>query len=92
VLGELHGHLIRCLDPPAAARLIAGLANDPVFEWHDVSADLVHDALRDWIHRFHDQRISLTDAVTFALMKRERLTHAFAYDDDFTVAGFQLLT
>jgi predicted nucleic acid-binding protein len=91
VLGELHGHLVRRLDPPSAARIVAALSDDPIFEWNDVTADLVQRALRDWIHRFHDQRFSLTDAVTFTLMKRERLTHAFAYDDDFVMAGFQLL-
>ena len=91
VLAELHGHLIRRLEPPAAARILDGLVTDPLFEWHDVSVDLVQRALRDWIHGFHDQRFSLTDAVTFALMRRERLTQAFAYDDDFVVAGFQLL-
>lgn len=91
MLGELHGHLIRRLNPPAAARIVAGLVDDPMFEWHGASMDLVHRALRDWIHAYHDQHFSLTDAVTFALMKRERLTHAFAFDNDFVVAGFQLL-
>jgi predicted nucleic acid-binding protein len=91
VLAELHGHLIRRLEPSAAAVIVARLADDPMIEWHDVSVDLVQSALRDWVHRFHDQRFSLTDAVTFALMKRERLREAFAYDDDFTVAGFELL-
>jgi predicted nucleic acid-binding protein len=79
------------LDPSTAARIVAGLVDDPIFEWHDLSLDLMHHALRDWIHAYHDQRFSLTHAVTFALMKRERLTHAFAYDSDFVVAGFQLL-
>ncbi|MGH7616229.1 MAG: type II toxin-antitoxin system VapC family toxin, partial [Gemmatimonadaceae bacterium] len=70
---------------------IASLASDPMFEWHDATTDLVASALRDWIHAFHDQRFSLTDAVTFALMKRERMTRAFAYDAAFAVAGFHLL-
>ena len=48
-------------------------------------------ALDSWIGRFADQRLSLTDAVTFELMRREKLTHAFAFDADFVTAGFALL-
>lgn len=62
-----------------------------MIEWHDVTGDLMRSALRDWIYRFQDQRFSLTDAVTFALMKRERLAKAFAYDEDFVIAGFDLV-
>jgi predicted nucleic acid-binding protein len=91
VLGELHGHLIRRIDPDKASRVISTLVSDPMFEWHAVSLDLIREALSDWISRFGEQRFSLTDAVTFALMRRERVTRAFAYDADFITAGFELL-
>jgi predicted nucleic acid-binding protein len=51
----------------------------------------VDSAIHSWIARFADQRFSLTDAVTFELMRRERLQDAFAFDDDFRVAGYRLL-
>ncbi|MEP6780826.1 MAG: hypothetical protein ABJC26_13105 [Gemmatimonadaceae bacterium] len=38
-----------------------------------------------------DERFSLTDAVTLELMRRERITRAFAFDQDFSTAGFALL-
>ena len=91
VLGELHGHLIRRLEPADARRIVVGLTRDPSFEWIDVSADLVSRAFASWIERFADQRFSLTDAVSFEIMREERVTHAFAYDQDFVTAGFSLL-
>jgi hypothetical protein len=92
VLAELHGHLLRWRPPVAAAALLRALTADPACIWHDTSASLVDGALHGWIDRFADQRFSLTDAVTFELMRQERLRDAFAFDDHFRVAGFRLLT
>ena len=92
VLGELHGHLLRRRDPATARRVIAAMLEDPAFDWRDVSVALVRDAVAKWMARFSDQRFSLTDAVTFELMRDERLTRAFAFDQDFVTAGFELLT
>jgi predicted nucleic acid-binding protein len=44
-----------------------------------------------WLNRFPDQRFSLIDAVSFEVMRRERLTSAFAFDRQFEVEGFELL-
>jgi predicted nucleic acid-binding protein len=41
--------------------------------------------------RFADQELSLIDAVSFEVMRRNRLTHAFAFDRRFETAGFALL-
>ena len=49
---------------------------------------LVRDALSAWLERFRDQRFSLTDAVSFEVVRRERLTTPFAFDRDFATAGF----
>ena len=91
VLAELHGHLLRRLDPRAARRIIAAVIADPAFEWHDATLDLVHGAVERWIAGYPDQYFSLTDAVTFELMRRERISHAFAFDQHFVTAGFELL-
>ncbi len=91
VLGEFHGHLLRRIEPPAAQRVMAGLLADPIFEWHDGTVDLVRAALDGWIGRFADQHFSLTVAVTFEVMRREQLSQAFAFDQDFVTAGFALL-
>jgi predicted nucleic acid-binding protein len=34
----------------------------------------------------------LIDAVSFELMRRNKVTHAFAFDQHFAIAGFKLLT
>lgn len=92
VLAELHGHLIRRIEPAAARSAIAALLADPAFEWRDASRELVEGAIQQWMGRYADQRFSLTDAVTFELMRRERIRRAFAFDQDFVTAGFTLLS
>lgn len=91
VLAELHGHLLRWRGPAVARQVVAAVRRDPAYDWRDVDLDLVDAAMSGWLERFGDQRFSLTDAVTFALMRRERIKAAFAFDQDFRTAGFTLL-
>jgi uncharacterized protein len=91
VLGELHSHLLYLRGPPGARAALQQLVEDPVHEWLDVPASLVRDAIATWLDRYRDQSFSLINAVSFEVMRRERLTHAFAFDHHFTVAGFELL-
>lgn len=91
VLGELHAHLVRRADAAVARRVIAALLRDPAYEWLEVSAELVRAALSAWLERFPDQRFSMTDAVTFEIMRVQRVPRAFAFDRDFLTAGFELL-
>lgn len=39
-----------------------------------------------------DQKVSYTDCVSFALMKRQRLVRAFTFDRHFAAAGFEVWT
>jgi predicted nucleic acid-binding protein len=91
VLAELHGHLLRRLDPAGARRVLTAVIADPAFDWRDASIELVSGAVDRWLAGYADQRFSLTDAVTFELMRRERIAEAFAFDSDFVTAGFELL-
>lgn len=91
ILGELHSHLLYLRGPKEGRVVLSHLLSDPVHAWLDVSADLVHDAVTNWLARFADRRFSLVDAVSFEVMRRERLSHAFAFDEHFEVAGFELL-
>jgi len=92
VLAELHGHLLGHLDPAGARRLLRAVTEDPVYEWQDVGVEAVQAAASEWLERYPDQRFSLTDAVTFDLMRREKIRAAFAFDADFVTAGFERLT
>jgi predicted nucleic acid-binding protein len=51
-----------------------------------------HAAARAWIARLDDQRITYTDAVSFALMKAMPCTAVLGFDRDFAVAGFPFWT
>lgn len=90
ILGELYSHLLYLRGPAAARAVLTHLLDDPMHEWMDVTAALVREAQARWLVRFTDQRFSLIDAVSFEVMRRERMTHAFAFDRHFEVAGFQL--
>jgi len=83
--------MLRLRGPEAARNLIDALRRDTAYEWHEVDLDLIESAIGDWLRRFSDQRFSLTDAVTFEVMRRERLRIAFAFDRDFRTAGYDLL-
>jgi predicted nucleic acid-binding protein len=49
-----------------------------------------HDRARQWLARLADQRITYTDAVSFAVMESAGCAAAMSYDHDFVVAGFRL--
>jgi len=91
VLAELHGLLVKRADPSVARRTLSALFDDPAYRWFDAAADLARDAVRRWLERYHDQRFTLTDAVSFEVMRRERVRRAFAFDVHFVTAGFELL-
>jgi len=63
-----------------------------VHDWLPVSSNLEREAVTRWLVRFSDQDFSLIDAVSFEVMRRNRVTHAFAFDRQFAIAGFTLLT
>ena len=90
ILGELYSHLLHLRGPAGARAALTHLLDDPVHEWVDVTAALIREAKTRWLMRFTDQSFSLVDAVSFEIMRRERLTHAFAFDHHFEVAGFKL--
>ncbi len=91
VLGETHNHLLRAMGPERARAVTAALLRDASYEWLDATVPLIREALSRWLERYEDQAFSLTDAVSFEVMRRERLTTAFAFDQDFVTAGFDLL-
>lgn len=44
----------------------------------------------EWMERFSDQRFSMTDATSFALMESQEIKTAFSFDHHFEIAGFNL--
>lgn len=91
VLAELHGHLLQRRGGEAARMHLARLLGDPAYEWVDASIEVVREAQARWLERFNDQSFTLTDAVSFEVMRRARITTAFAFDHHFEIAGYSLL-
>jgi predicted nucleic acid-binding protein len=52
-----------------------------------VSEPLEREALR-WLRRHDERPYSFVDATSFALMRSLRIREAFAFDGDFSAAGF----
>lgn len=91
VLGEFHRLVLFRAGPAIARSALGALLADPMNEWLDVPVSTVSAAASAWMDRFRDQPFSLTDAVSFELMTREKLTRAFAFDRHFVTAGFKPL-
>jgi hypothetical protein len=92
VLGEFHGLLLKRAGGETARRTVAAVIADPAYEWLDAPAELVRAAVGAWLDRYRDQDFTLTDAVSFEVMRRERIRQAFAFDSHFVAAGFELLS
>lgn len=91
ILAEFHSHLLYLRGPTEARVAVSALLEDPVHEWLPVSSELEREAVGRWLGRFPGQDFSLIDAVSFEVMRRNRVTHAFAFDRHFAIAGFELL-
>jgi predicted nucleic acid-binding protein len=71
----------------AAAVRLAKDSTTFVIEWVD---DDLHAAGVRELERSRDRRVSLVDHVSFLVMRGRRVARAFAFDRDFTSAGFRL--
>lgn len=91
VLDEFHRLLLHRAGRGPARTAINRLLVDPTMRWLPVTPAIVSAAMSAWIDRFHDQDFSLTDAVGFELMKRERISEAFAFDRHFVEAGYRVV-
>lgn len=88
VLAEVHRFVLH-----RAGIRPAALALDRIVTSRHVTvrfAESNHDEeARRWIARFADQRLTYTDAVSFAVMKEAGIHRALTFDRDFAVAGFE---
>ncbi|MCZ6759411.1 MAG: hypothetical protein O7D29_03410 [Gemmatimonadetes bacterium] len=87
ILAEFHSHMTR-LARARAHIVLNALLEDPLYEWRETPAQLVSEASHAWLLRHGVQAFSLTDAVSFELMRQEKIDTAFAYWEGFRVAGF----
>lgn len=90
VLVELLNFLIRKVGLIAALKIAADIYHSVIIKIIPVSVEIEEEAL-NWLKRFSDQSFSMTDATSFAVMKKYKIQQAFTFDHDFSVAGFSIL-
>ena len=91
VIAEMHVLLLKFRGPATALKFLDGVAADPMHEVVDVDRDLRLTAIERWLRRFADQDLSLTDAVSFEVMRQRKLRRALTLDHHFAVAGYEVL-
>lgn len=90
IVAETHALIIARQHRLAAARFLQEIDATPDTTIVRVSAADERRA-REIIHGYSDKDFSLTDALSFAVMERLRIGHAFTFDRRFAQYGFALL-
>jgi uncharacterized protein len=90
VLTEIANSLSKIQWRSLAVETIEDFRNDPETEVIPVSSDLFSSALELYANRM-DKEWSLTDCISFVVMKVHQLTEALTSDHHFEQAGFKLL-
>jgi predicted nucleic acid-binding protein len=88
IIAESHALLLHRGHAGAALDFVKTVRQRPhlvVFSTPELEAS----AISDWLERFTDQTFSLTDAVSFAVMKARGIDEALTLDRQFVVAGFR---
>ncbi|MCC6927595.1 MAG: type II toxin-antitoxin system VapC family toxin [Gemmatimonadaceae bacterium] len=88
VVAEMQILISRARGVGEALRFLDSLEQDPSHQVVYVDARLERTAIDRWLRRFADQRVSLTDAVSFEVMRARKLTHVLTLDAHFAHAGF----
>jgi predicted nucleic acid-binding protein len=91
VVAEMQILLSRFRGPKEGIRFLDRLYQDAQHEVVFVDRDLERAAVDRWLRRFDDQRLSLADAVSFEVMRDQRIKQALALDEHFAMAGFTIL-
>jgi uncharacterized protein len=87
VVGETYTLLRVVCGHAAAVRFLDYLEETRRLEWIFVQHETEARAFR-LLRQHADQDFSFIDATSFAVMRAERIRHAFAFDRHFSTAGF----
>ncbi|MGH7654235.1 MAG: type II toxin-antitoxin system VapC family toxin [Gemmatimonadaceae bacterium] len=91
VVAEMHTLILRTRGTRDAQTFLEAALSSPSHAVIYADADLVSSAVARWIRAFKDQEFSLCDAVSFEVMRRERIPRALTFDRHFATAGFEML-
>jgi predicted nucleic acid-binding protein len=90
VVAETHALLLRRVGHAAALTFVRTVGEAPNVVVTSTPG-FEQDATREWLARYADHDVSLTDAVSFVVMTRRRIREALSLDHHFAVAGFEAL-
>jgi predicted nucleic acid-binding protein len=90
VRGETWTYLRRRAGHASAVDFLDAVERSPRLRIVHVATELEDDALR-WLRRHDEREYSFVDATSFAVMRSLRIRHVFAFDGDFSAAGFEEL-
>jgi predicted nucleic acid-binding protein len=88
VLAEVHRLLLFRAGRKAAVTALDKITTSPSLRVEHATQSH-HRRARTWLDKLDDQMITLTDAVSFAIMEAARSRTALTFDRDFWVAGFE---
>lgn len=91
VVAEMHTLILRWRGPGAGTFFLESVFESGAHHITPLDDDVFQVALSRWIRRFADKPLSLADAVSFEVMRRERITHALTFDRHFSLAGYEIL-
>ncbi len=92
VVAEMHALLSRRAGIEIGLSFLDQLYREPTHEIRFVTRPVERAAIDRWLRPYGDHQFSLTDAVSFEVMRTEGITHALTLDRHFSVAGFSLIT
>lgn len=87
IVGETYTLLRTTKGYPEAKRFLDKLTQSSKLERLFVTQAVERQAY-ELLHRYADHPFSFVDATSFALMRQQRMRHAFAFDRHFATAGF----
>lgn len=90
VLLELANGLARATDKPVFTRLLSRIRGSGRFKVVHVSEELREQGLRAY-SRYADKDWSLTDCISFLVMREKGIRRALTFDAHFRQAGFTVL-
>jgi|SRR5437867_8349551 len=91
VAAETHTLILRWRGPRAGTFFLETVFETGAHVIAPLDDEIIDAALTRWIRRFADKPLSLADAVSFEVMRRERITRALTFDRHFVDAGFEIL-
>jgi predicted nucleic acid-binding protein len=91
VVAEMHAMVLRWANIRAGQDFLELALETGTHTVVDADPELLGAAVARWIKRFNDKPFSLCDAVSFEVMRRERITRVLTFDKHFTMAGFEIV-